>query len=204
MQLGNWLKLGIPVLAVAILSMSILSISAEENPILPDWIRNIFIWYAEDQISESELISALQFLIDNGILTVGETPTSQTETSQNNNESVSMVKEQEGLETYGHQKNTFQVTVDDRGANEDCKKLNNCFIPSRIWIHPTDSIEFTNTGQVQHRLSSADRYLVPDHQQFYDQTIESGESFEYEFNRVGTYYVTCLNHPDMRIIIKVQ
>ena len=37
---------------------------------LPDWVRNIFIWYAEEQISEDVLIGALQFLIKEGIIQV--------------------------------------------------------------------------------------------------------------------------------------
>jgi len=37
---------------------------------LPDWVRNIFIWYGEDKISEDELIGALQFLIKEGIIKV--------------------------------------------------------------------------------------------------------------------------------------
>jgi len=35
---------------------------------IPEWVRNIFIWYAEDRISEDELLDAIQFLIDQGIL----------------------------------------------------------------------------------------------------------------------------------------
>lgn len=37
---------------------------------IPDWIRKIFIWYGENKISENELISALQFLIKQGIIKV--------------------------------------------------------------------------------------------------------------------------------------
>jgi len=37
---------------------------------LPDWVRNIFIWYAEDRISEDELLGAIQFLIKEGIIKV--------------------------------------------------------------------------------------------------------------------------------------
>lgn len=43
------------------------SISTEK---LPDWIRNVFIWYAEERISESELLSAIQFLVDQGIIKI--------------------------------------------------------------------------------------------------------------------------------------
>jgi len=36
---------------------------------VPDWVRNIVIWYAEERISEDELLDSIQFLIDMGILT---------------------------------------------------------------------------------------------------------------------------------------
>lgn len=35
---------------------------------LPEWVRNIFIWYAEERISEQELLGSIQFLIDQEIL----------------------------------------------------------------------------------------------------------------------------------------
>lgn len=51
-----------------------LSESSESLPpassLLPQWIRNIFILYAEEQISEVELMSALEYLIDQDILQV--------------------------------------------------------------------------------------------------------------------------------------
>ena len=37
---------------------------------IPDWVRNIFTWYAEGQIGEDDLIGALQFLIKEGIILV--------------------------------------------------------------------------------------------------------------------------------------
>ena len=46
------------------------AVGLESNPKLPEWVRNIFIWYAEDKISEDELIGALQFLIKERIITV--------------------------------------------------------------------------------------------------------------------------------------
>ena len=38
-----------------------------ENKI-PDWVRNIFIWYANEQISEIELIGAIEYLVQQGII----------------------------------------------------------------------------------------------------------------------------------------
>lgn len=39
---------------------------------IPDWVRNIFIWYGEGQIGEEELLNALQYLINSKIITVSE------------------------------------------------------------------------------------------------------------------------------------
>jgi len=37
---------------------------------LPEWVRNIFIWYVEERISEMELLVAIEFLIQQGIIQV--------------------------------------------------------------------------------------------------------------------------------------
>jgi len=37
---------------------------------LPSWVRNIFIWYAEDTISESELIRSIEFLVNEGYIQI--------------------------------------------------------------------------------------------------------------------------------------
>ena len=37
---------------------------------VPEWVRNIFVWYGEKKISEDELIGALQFLIKEGIIKI--------------------------------------------------------------------------------------------------------------------------------------
>tara|TARA_Y100000590_G_scaffold315956_1_gene357316 strand:- start:401 stop:895 length:495 start_codon:yes stop_codon:yes gene_type:complete len=39
-----------------------------ETPQIPSWIKNIFIWYGDDMVSEKELISAIKFLVNDGII----------------------------------------------------------------------------------------------------------------------------------------
>jgi len=46
-----------------------ISVLGEESKI-PNWVRNVFIWYAEDSISEKELLQALQYLIKEKIIQV--------------------------------------------------------------------------------------------------------------------------------------
>ena len=42
--------------------------STEET--LPDWVKNIFLWYGQDQISEKELLGAIEYLIEIGMIQV--------------------------------------------------------------------------------------------------------------------------------------
>ena len=50
-----------------------LEVNAQENiQKVPDWVRNIFIWYAEDKISEDELLNAIKFLVNQGIINLSE------------------------------------------------------------------------------------------------------------------------------------
>ena len=37
---------------------------------IPDWVKNIFLWYDQDQVSENELLNAIKYLINEGILVV--------------------------------------------------------------------------------------------------------------------------------------
>ena len=35
---------------------------------IPDWVKNIFLWYGQDQVSEEELLEAIKYLINEKIL----------------------------------------------------------------------------------------------------------------------------------------
>jgi len=35
---------------------------------LPEWVKNIFVWFAEDVVSESELLGAIEWLVENKII----------------------------------------------------------------------------------------------------------------------------------------
>jgi len=69
----KWLILAVSVLIV---SISITTISAQSSEI-PSWIKNTALWWGQDQISDDDLLSAIQFLIKEGILVIPEEPQSQ-------------------------------------------------------------------------------------------------------------------------------
>lgn len=35
---------------------------------IPDWVKNIFIWYGQNQVSENDLLNAIKFLVQQGII----------------------------------------------------------------------------------------------------------------------------------------
>ncbi|MEK0346289.1 MAG: hypothetical protein QQN65_05575, partial [Nitrosopumilus sp.] len=41
-----------------------------ESDKIPSWVHDVFVWYAEESISENELLTALEYLISEGILNV--------------------------------------------------------------------------------------------------------------------------------------
>jgi len=70
-------------LVIGILSVGIIlgfsfAVSAEEN-LIPSWIKTTAGFWVDDQISDTEFISALQFLVKEGILVI---PTSEVETTE--------------------------------------------------------------------------------------------------------------------------
>ena len=37
---------------------------------IPDWVKNIYLWYGQDKVSENEVLNAIQYLITEGILII--------------------------------------------------------------------------------------------------------------------------------------
>ena len=44
----------------------------EEVQKIPDWVKNIFTWFSQDQISEDEVLNAIKFLVNEGIIDLEE------------------------------------------------------------------------------------------------------------------------------------
>jgi hypothetical protein len=59
------------ILAVSlILLLLISSVHLVNADLIPDWVKNNFIWYSQGQISENELLNAIKFLIENEIIVI--------------------------------------------------------------------------------------------------------------------------------------
>ena len=44
----------------------------EEIQKIPEWVKNIFTWFSQDQISEDEVLNAIKFLVNEGIINLEE------------------------------------------------------------------------------------------------------------------------------------
>ena len=44
--------------------------SINQTPKIPSWVKNIFVWYGQVKISEDELLAAIEFLINDGLIRI--------------------------------------------------------------------------------------------------------------------------------------
>jgi len=44
--------------------------SINQSSKIPSWAKNIFVWYGQDKISEDELLTAIEFLINDGLIRI--------------------------------------------------------------------------------------------------------------------------------------
>jgi len=56
--------------AILLLIGFVIPYSFAEELKLPDWIKNIFVWYGQGQISEYDLLNAITFLVENKIIQI--------------------------------------------------------------------------------------------------------------------------------------
>ena len=46
--------------------------SINQTPKIPSWVKNIFVWYGQDKISEDELLTAIEFLVNDGLIKISK------------------------------------------------------------------------------------------------------------------------------------
>ena len=64
--------LSVLVITIIFSGITISSIFAEQNSQIPEWVRNNALWWGQGQISDSDFISAITYLIDNNVLRISQ------------------------------------------------------------------------------------------------------------------------------------
>lgn len=160
------LKTGIPMVI-----FSILLISGSANMVtaetIPEWVKNNALWYGQGDISETEFLNAIKFLVENDILII----------------STAEIKFAENLD----------ATIVIPNGNSDVDSVG-FYLPLNLEIPVSTSVTWVNDDSVPHNIQSQDEVgIVID--LFNSPPLSTGDRFEFTFDEAGVYNYYCSFHP---------
>ena len=158
------------ILKIAIITLSIVTLISfstdfanAEN--VPNWIKNNALWYGQGEITETEFLNSIKFLIENDILVLDDDEIKRNQLTQiiipNGNYVVS------------------------GGA---------VYLPLNLEINPMTTVQWINDDVVQHTVQSQDKFgkIIG---LFNSIPLNTGETFEFKFTEEGIYNYYCSLHP---------
>ena len=158
------------ILKIAIITLSIVTLISfstdfanAEN--VPNWIKNNALWYGQGEITETEFLNSIKFLIENDILVLDDDEIKRNQLTQiiipNGNYVVS------------------------GGA---------VYLPLNLEINPMTTVQWLNDDIVQHTVQSQDEFgkIIG---LFNSVPLNTGETFEFKFTEEGVYNYYCSLHP---------
>ncbi|MDF2422011.1 MAG: plastocyanin/azurin family copper-binding protein [Nitrosopumilus sp.] len=158
-------------ISVLTIMFSILIVSFTANEAIaesvPEWVKNNALWYGQGNISETEFLNAIKFLIDNGIIVIDSTE-----------ESISEVME---------------ATIIIPNGNFDVSSVG-FYSPLNLEINAGTTVIWANEDSVPHTIQSQDEVgKVID--MFNSASLNTGDRFEFTFEESGVYNYFCSFHP---------
>ena len=149
---------------VLLVSVSVGFADAEE---VPEYIKNIALWYGEGIISETEFLNAIKFLIENDILVI---ESADMETSKILDATVIIPNGNFAMEGTGF------------------------YSPLNLEIPAGATVTWVNDDSVPHNIQSLDESgNVIDW--FNSPPMNTGDRFEFTFEESGVYNYYCSFHP---------
>ena len=151
------------VFSVLLVSLSVSDVSAES---VPEWVKNNALWYGQGDISETEFLNAMKFLIDQGILVIDVA------------EPIATVQE---------------ASVIIPNGNSELSS-SGFYLPLNLEIPVGTSVTWVNDDSVPHNVQSMDNAgSVTD--VFNSPPLNTGDRFEFTFEESGVYNYFCSFHP---------
>ena len=133
---------------------------------IPDWIKNTALWYGEGNISETEFLNAIKFLIENEIIVIGVEPEPEPP-------------------------KTINVLIPNGNA-----EIGNAgfYIPLNAQVSVGATVEWINEDSVPHTIQSQDKdgNIIG---LFNSAPLYTGDRFAYTFDEEGIYNYYCTLHP---------
>ena len=132
---------------------------------VPEWIKNNALWYGQGDISESEFLNAIKFLIDTGVIVLDTTVVSEM----------------------------MEAQIIIPNGNFDVSS-SGFYLPLNLEIGTNTKVTWVNDDSVPHNIQSQDEFgNVVD--LFNSPPLNTGDRFEFTFDEAGAYNYYCSFHP---------
>lgn len=132
---------------------------------VPEWIKNNALWYGQGDISESEFLNAIKFLIDTGVIVLDTTVVSEM----------------------------MEAQIIIPNGNFDVSS-SGFYLPLNLEISTNTKVTWVNDDSVPHNIQSQDEFgNVID--LFNSPPLNTGDRFEFTFDEAGAYNYYCSFHP---------
>ena len=132
---------------------------------VPGWVKNNALWYGQGDISESEFLNAIKFLVDSGVIVLDTTGVSEMTESM--------------------------IVIPNGNFNVSGSGF---YLPLNLEIKTNTKVIWVNEDSVPHNIQSQDEFgKVSD--VFNSPPLNTGDRFEYTFGEAGAYNYYCSFHP---------
>ncbi|MDH3696309.1 MAG: plastocyanin/azurin family copper-binding protein [Nitrosopumilus sp.] len=160
------MKILIPaiVFSILLISSSTNFVSAES---IPEWVKNNALWYGQGNISETEFLNMIKFLLESEVIKL---------------ESVEKIVPE-----------VRDATVIIPNGNFDVSS-SAFYMPLNLEISAGTTVTWTNDDSVPHTVQSQDEYgnVIA---LFNSAPLNTGDKFEYTFEEAEVYNYFCSFHP---------
>ena len=162
----------ISISAIMLVSVSVNFANAEN---VPSWIKNNALWYGQGEISETEFLNSIKFLIENNILV--------------------LEKDNKLL-----QEQISKIIIPNGNFNVSGGSF---YLPLNLEITSNTTVQWVNEDIVLHTIQSQDEFgnIVG---LFNSAPLTTGERFEFTFTESGTYNYYCSLHPWRMGVVTVK
>ena len=134
---------------------------------IPEWVKNNALWYGQGNISETEFLNAIKFLIENKVLIIEITDSKHFE--------------------------NIDATVIIPNGNSDIDGIG-FYSPLNLEIPKNTKVTWVNDDSVPHNIQSQNELgIVID--LFNSPPLNTGDRFDFIFEESGVYNYYCSFHP---------
>ena len=160
--------LKITIIAISIVTLVSFSTDFVNAENVPNWIKNNALWYGQGEITETEFLNSIKFLIENDILVLDNDDSNEIKRNQ-----------------------LAQIIIPNGNYVVSGGAV---YLPLNLEINPMTTVQWLNDDIVQHTVQSQDEFgkIIG---LFNSVPLNTGETFEFKFTEEGVYNYYCSLHP---------